>query len=156
MKPGKIVKLLFFIILVEIVGSAGALVTTPAIPTWYVGLNKPFFSPPNWLFGPVWTLLFVTIGVSLYLIWKSNEKARSQSLRLFWLQLAANVIWSFLFFGLKNPLLGLIDILFLWGLIVFLIKLNLRISRLASYILIPYLLWVSFATLLNLSIVILN
>lgn len=156
MKFKDILKLIFFIILIQIIGGTGSIVTVPAIPTWYSGLNKPFFTPPNWLFAPVWTILYITLAVSLYLIWTPKEKINILAQRIFWLQLAANAIWSYLFFGLKSPTLAFLDIIFLLGLTVYLIILNIKISKLASYILIPYLLWLSFATLLNLAIITLN
>lgn len=136
----------------------GSVFTTSAIDTWYSTLQKPVFSPPNWIFGPVWTLLYLMMGISLYIFWnaKTHTKERHQGLSLFFVQLALNVIWSILFFGLHLPFVALIDIMALW-LTIFLtiIKFNAS-SKPAAYLLIPYLLWVSFATILNLAIVLLN
>lgn len=132
-------------------GGLGSLFTFSAIPTWYATLNKPFFSPPNWLFGPVWTILYILMGVSLYLVW-TKEKVPS----VFWVQLILNALWSIIFFGLKNPTFGLIDIIALWIAIFLTIKAFYKINKLAGNLLLPYLAWVTFATILNLSIVILN
>jgi translocator protein len=122
-----------------------------AIPTWYAALNKPFFSPPNWIFGPVWTLLYIMMGYSLYLVW-----VRRKVPTIFWIQLFLNFIWSIIFFGMKNPTLALVNIIVLWIAIVLTIKAFSKIDKLASRLLWPYLAWVSFATFLNLAIVLLN
>lgn len=151
-------KLFLSIVACELVGIAGTPFTISAIPTWYEGLNKPFFAPPNWIFGPVWTLLYLLMGVSLYLLWVSHApKKRVQTARTyFFAQLFFNFIWSPVFFGLQSPLLGLIVIVLLWILIVRSIQLLLPISKIAGYLLLPYLAWVSFATLLNFAILVLN
>lgn len=132
-------------------GVLGSFFTFSAIPDWYVALNKPFFSPPNWIFGPVWTILYILMGISLYLVW-TKKKVPS----VFWAQLFLNAIWSIIFFGMKNPGLAFIDILALWIAIILTIKSFYPISKTSSYLLIPYLVWVSFASLLNLMIVVLN
>ncbi|MBI4038125.1 tryptophan-rich sensory protein [Candidatus Daviesbacteria bacterium] len=132
-------------------GGVGSIFTFSSIPTWYVTLNKPFFSPPNWIFGPVWTTLYILMGISLYLVWIKNKVPT-----VFWTQLILNAVWSIIFFGLQNPSLALVDIVALWIAIVLTIKAFYPISKPASYLLIPYLAWVSFASILNLSIVLLN
>lgn len=151
-------KLIVSIIGCESVGILGAFFTTSAIPTWYATINKPFFSPPNWIFGPVWTLLYFLMGVSFYLIWQQGfKKKKNITARNYFLaQLGLNFIWSPIFFGLKAPLLGLIVIVAMWASIVMTMRKFYPLSRLAFYLLVPYLVWVSFATLLNASIVILN
>lgn len=151
-------KLIVSVIGCELVGILGSVFTVSSIPTWYATLNKPFFAPPNWLFGPVWTLLYLLMGVAFYLIWKQGwKKKKVKTADLFFLaQLALNFIWSPIFFGLRSPLLGLIVIAAMWILIVMTMKKFYPLSRLAFYLLVPYLLWVSFATLLNAAIVILN
>ena len=136
------------------IGSLGGIATASSVNTWYQTLNKPFFNPPNWLFAPVWTVLYLTIGFSLYLALES--KAEKKALIYFSIQLALNFLWSILFFGLKSPSLALAGILALWLFIFLTIKEFSKKSKLAGKILIPYLLWVSFAALLNLSIVLLN
>lgn len=142
----------------ELVGVLGTPFNISAIPTWYTTLNKPFFAPPNWLFGPVWTLLYFLMGISLYLIWKEGwQKKRGKTAgKVFLGQLALNGIWSPIFFGLRAPLLGLIVIMAMWTMIVITMKKFYPVSHLSCYLLIPYLVWVSFATLLNTAIVLLN
>lgn len=132
-------------------GVLGSFFTISSIPTWYATLNKPFFSPPNWVFGPVWTTLYILMGISLYLVWQ-KKKVPS----IFWIQLALNAVWSIVFFGLHSPFLALLTIIALWVTIVSTIKSFSKISKLSGNLLIPYLLWVSFASILNLSIVFLN
>lgn len=133
------------------VGIVGSFFTTSSIPTWYATLNKPFFSPPNFIFAPVWTTLYILMGISLYLVWQKGKVPT-----IFWIQLILNFLWSILFFGLKNPVLGFVEIVVLWITIFLTIKNFYPISKWAAYLLIPYLLWVTFASILNLSIVILN
>lgn len=138
-------------------GFVGSVFTNSSVQTWYPTLNKPVFNPPNWLFAPVWTLLFVLMGISFYLVWRNGETSQLKlALVVYFTQLALNVLWSLLFFGVKSPLLGLIDIFVLWGVIVVNIYLFIKVSRTAGYLLIPYLLWVSFASTLNFAIVLLN
>ncbi len=149
--PIKIPQLIFSIGICLGVGILGSFFTISAIPTWYVTLNKPFFSPPNWLFAPVWTILYILMGISLYLVWTKKKVST-----IFWIQLIFNVAWSIIFFGMKNPTLALIDIVALWIAIVLTIKSFSKINKLAGQLLIPYLAWVSFASILNLFIVLLN
>jgi tryptophan-rich sensory protein len=151
-------KLIISVIGCELVGFLGTPFTISAIPTWYATLNKPFFAPPNWIFGPVWTLLYLLMGVAFYLIWKQSwQKKKVRMAGLYFLaQLVLNFIWSPVFFGLRAPLLGLIVIIAMWTLIVMTMKKFYPLSKLAFYLLAPYLLWVSFATLLNAAIVVLN
>ena len=136
----------------------GSVFTTSAIDTWYTTLQKPFFNPPNWIFGPVWTLLYLMMGISLYIVWntKNHANERRQGLKFFFVQLAFNVLWSMLFFGLKSPIAAFIVIIILWLAIYLTIRKFLRVSEFAGRLLMPYLAWVSFATILNLSIIILN
>lgn len=151
-------KLIISIIGCQLVGILGSVFTVSAIPTWYVTVNKPFFAPPSWIFGPVWTLLYFMMGVSLYLIWKQGwQKNKVKiAIKYFLAQLALNFLWSPVFFGLRSPSLGLVVIVALWVLIVMTMKKFYPLSKLAFYLLVPYLLWVSFATLLNGGIVVLN
>jgi benzodiazapine receptor len=140
------------------VGLVGASFTTSSIPTWYVLLNKPPFNPPNWLFGPVWSVIYVLMGVSGYLIWQKgieNKKVRS-AIYLFAIQLVLNGIWTPVFFGLKNILFALIIIIFLWIAILKTIMAFSKIDKTAAYLLYPYITWVGFASILNFSIWILN
>jgi len=156
----KLTKLIVSIIICEVVGSVGAIFTAPNIPTWYATLTKPFFAPPNWVFAPVWTTLFFLMGVSLYLVWmkKDNKimKQRKIALVLFGVQFAFNVLWSYLFFGLRNPFLGFIGIIILWISIVSTIIYFYKVEKKSAYLLLPYIVWVSVASLLNYSIMLLN
>ena len=137
-------------------GFFGSLFTSPKISEWYVFLEKPSFNPPDWVFAPVWTILFLMMGFSLYLVWEKKEEKGRKALYLFFLQLALNVLWSIFFFGLQLPLYALIEIFFLWGIILLTIVEFYSISRTSAYLLFPYILWVSFAMVLNLSIALLN
>lgn len=151
-------KFLVSVVGCELVGFLATPFTISAIPTWYAGLNKPFFAPPNWVFGPVWTLLYFLMGVAFYLIWKQDLKKKKVAIatKFFLIQLGLNFIWSPIFFGLRSPFIGLFVILAMWGFIVITMKKFFSLSRSAFYLLIPYLVWVSFASVLNLAIVILN
>lgn len=142
----------------ELVGFLGTPFTIAAIPTWYAALNKPSFAPPNWIFGPVWTILYLLMGVSFYLILKQGWKKKVvKTAGMFFLaQLMLNFLWSPIFFGLKSPLLGLITIIAMWILIIITMKKFYPLSKAAFYLLVPYLLWVSFATVLNAAILIIN
>lgn len=152
------IKLFISVLTCELVGIISTPFTIAAIPTWYATLNKPFFSPPNWIFGPVWTILYAMMGISVYLIWVKDTKNKKvqTALTLFAFQLMLNFAWSFLFFSLHNPLLGLLDIVALWLTIALTIRAFYPLSKPATYLLLPYILWVSFAMMLNLSIVLLN
>jgi tryptophan-rich sensory protein len=150
-------KLIVSVIGCELVGFLGTPFAISAIPTWYASLNKPFFAPPNWIFGPVWTLLYFFMGIAIFLIWKQGWKKKNKSaIQFFLLQLVFNFIWSPIFFGLRAPLFGLIVIVAMWMLIVMTMKKFYPVSKLAFYLLVPYLFWVSFATILNAAIVVLN
>ncbi|WP_116344377.1 TspO/MBR family protein [Blastopirellula marina] len=135
------------------VGIVGALFTTPQIPTWYAGIDKPSWTPPSWIFGPVWTTLYVMMGVAAWLVWRRRPwSAVWPALLLFGIQLILNAIWSPLFFGLESPLLGLIDIVLLWLMIGVTIYCFARLSLGGALLLVPYLLWVSYAACLNFAI----
>jgi tryptophan-rich sensory protein len=150
----KWIKLISSIAICQLAGLIGAIFTSPSIPTWYAALVKPSFNPPSWVFGPVWTTLYTLIGVSLYLIIKDgiDSKEKKTALFVFSIHLILNSLWSIIFFGMKNPLLAFLEILILWGMIVYTMYLFKRINKTSVYLLSPYLLWVSFATILNFSI----
>lgn len=137
-------------------GVIGSFFTFSAIPTWYVYLDKPTFSPPDWIFGPVWTTLYILMGISLSKVLISENKKRKKAVRIFMLQLMLNIAWSIFFFGFKNMTLGFVDIILLLLTIIWTTKVFYQISKPASYLLIPYIVWVSFAAVLNFSIMILN
>lgn len=131
----------------------------PAIPTWYQALNKPFFNPPNFVFGPVWTILYLLMAIAFYIVWNSKTKKKAEkerAIHLFLIQLALNFSWSIVFFNLHQLLFSFGVITALWLSILFTIHAFYRISKPAAYLLIPYILWVSFASILNLFIVLLN
>jgi translocator protein len=145
-----ILKLLGAILLPLAVGAIAGRFTAQAVPDWYASLNKPSFSPPNWVFGPVWTALYILMGISMFLIWKLPASTeRNLALTVFLLQLALNFGWSFFFFYFKMPGLALIEIIILWSSIIIMLFLFYRLKPLAAYMNIPYLLWVSFASILN-------
>jgi translocator protein len=150
MNKSNILKLIVSLILPLGLGSLAGIFTSRAIPTWYEMLNKPSFSPPNWVFGPVWTALYFLMGFSLFLVWKENASdKRNKAIAVFMLQLILNFCWSFIFFYFHRLGLALVEILLLWISIFTMILLFYRIRPLAAYINIPYILWVTFATILN-------
>ena len=153
-----IIWLFTFIIICLIFGNGlGGYFTFISVEGWYQTLNKPNFNPPDWVFGPVWTTLYILMGVSVWLVWKEKESnTRSIGIKIFWLQLFFNVFWTYLFFGIQKIGLSLIEILFLILLIVINIRFFLKIKKIAAYLLLPYLFWVMYASLLTYNIWILN
>ncbi len=150
-------KLLAAILLCQLAGVIGSVFTFQNIPTWYASLNKPWFNPPNWVFGPAWFTLYTLMGISLYLVWGKglNEKTRPP-LTVFGMQLFLNALWSILFFGMQMPLTAFIEIIALWIAIALTICKFYPISRKAAWLLVPYICWVSFAAALNLFVWVLN
>jgi tryptophan-rich sensory protein len=131
----------------------GSLFTTPAIPGWYAGVAKPSWTPPGWLFGPVWSLLYLMMGVAAWLVWRrAGFAAAALPLALFGVQLALNALWSILFFGLQRPGLALVEIAALWAAILATTIAFFRRSAPAGFLMLPYLAWVAFAAALNASI----
>jgi translocator protein len=157
MNTSDIIKLVVSIGLPLAVGAIAGMYTSAAVPEWYANLNRPSFNPPGWVFGPVWTVLYILMGISLFLIWKEEPgQARNWAIGVFFVQLALNFAWSFIFFYSKMIGPALLEIIVLWITIVIMLLLFYRIRPLAAYINIPYLLWVSFATALNASYYLLN
>jgi tryptophan-rich sensory protein len=157
MKNKKMFTYIAGIIICQVAGIIGSIFTAPAVKGWYTGINKPSFNPPNWLFAPVWTTLFVLMGIAVSIIRLSEKtELRKKALKVFFIQLILNTLWSIIFFGMENPILAFIEIVVLWFAILYTIILFRKIDRKASYLLIPYILWVSFASVLNLAIAILN
>lgn len=157
-KTINIIKLVASIVVSQCAGIVGSAFTTPAIPTWYASLQKPPFTPPNWLFAPAWITLYLLMGIAALLVWRvglANHRVRT-ALVLFLVQLALNALWSVVFFGLQSPLYGVIVIIVLWLTILLTMLKFARISAVAAWLLVPYILWVSFASVLNISIWILN
>jgi len=152
----RVLILVLCVLAAQSAGLIGSYFTFPAIGSWYSGLNKPFFNPPNWIFGPVWTILYTLVGISLFYIYLSKNKLRKITLRLFIVHLLLNSLWSIIFFGLKNTGLAFIEIVILWLTLIYLMKLFNRFEKRAFYLFIPYLIWITFASFLNLSIAILN
>lgn len=177
----KISKLLISLSVCLFSGAVGSVFTTPAIGNWYYFLDKPSFSPPNWIFAPAWTTLYILMGISLYLVWSKNweinvsqkdEEAKvwnkiskkllvgswreENVIAIFALQLILNILWSVVFFGLKSPGLAFFEILMLWFAILYMIVNFYRVSKTAALLQIPYIVWVSFAAFLNYSVWMLN
>lgn len=142
--------LLAFVILVAVASATASSVTLPQIGGWYAGLEKPWFNPPNWLFGPVWTALYAMMAIAGWLVWRERglNGARS-ALALFGLQLALNILWSLIFFGLESPGAAFIEITALWAAVGATTVAFRRIKPLAGWLFVPYLLWVSYAAVLN-------
>lgn len=151
-------KLLISVLVCQFVGFIGSVFTTPAIPTWYAGLEKPSFTPPSSVFAPVWITLYLLMGISAYLVWHKGlaERRIKSALGVFAIQLMLNALWSVIFFGLHSPLGGLIEIIALWIVIPVTLVRFFPISTAAGVLLTPYFLWVGFAALLNFSIWSLN
>ncbi len=145
-----------FVALSECAGIVGAVFTAPSIPGWYATLARPNIAPPNWIFAPVWTTLFLLMGIAAFLVWRSGRTGKKTAFALFALQLALNALWSFVFFGLHNPGVALVEIVFLWLAILATIVAFARFSRGAAWLLAPYIAWVSFAAYLNYLLWILN
>ncbi|UCH94300.1 MAG: tryptophan-rich sensory protein [Candidatus Aminicenantes bacterium] len=147
----KLIKIIFSLLICQLAGVIGAIFNSTAVKTWYAHINKPGFTPPNWVFGPVWITLYLLMGISLFLVWNSdtNFKVKQTAMILFFIQLILNTLWSYFFFYLQSPLYGLIEIIIL---LIFIILTMLRfyaIRPLAAFLLVPYALWVGFATVLN-------
>jgi translocator protein len=149
----KFKELIAAIVICELAGFIGSVFTFSSIPTWYAYLVKPTFSPPNWVFGPVWTALYALMGIAAYLVYETRKTA---ALKIFGIQLCLNTVWSVVFFGFHSPLGGLVIIILLWLSIVWTILEFFKVSRPAAYLLAPYLFWVSFASVLNYYILMLN
>ncbi|PIY93631.1 MAG: TspO protein [Candidatus Magasanikbacteria bacterium CG_4_10_14_0_8_um_filter_32_14] len=153
-------KLIISVVVCQLAGVVGSVFTFSSISNWYVYLNKPSFNPPNWIFGPVWTVLFLLMGISLYIIWNNKailqKNKKREAINIFVFQLFLNVLWTLLFFGLKSPALAFFEITVLWMTIFITIFKFKKFSSLAAWLLIPYLLWVSFASVLNFALWALN
>lgn len=142
-----------FLLLCFAVAALGSLATTPAIDGWYATLRKPAWTPPNWVFGPVWSALYVSMAVAAWVVWRGNPWSTTRMpLFVFLAQLTLNLLWSIVFFGLRRPGLALLEILLLWGAIVTTLLAFRRLSPLAAVLLVPYLLWVTLAVALNFAI----
>jgi benzodiazapine receptor len=157
-KLNLVIKFIVCLVLTFSAAFVGAFFTREAVTNWYATLNKPSFTPPDWLFGPVWTILYILMAISAFIVWQKGlvEPAVMIALILYLIQLILNALWSVIFFGLKLPMPAFIEILLLWSAIVFTIFAFARVSITAALLLIPYILWVSFAAVLNFFIWLLN
>lgn len=153
-----VIKAIIAIIICELAGALGSVFTTPSIPGWYASLAKPTLSPPNWVFAPVWTTLFALMGIAAFLVWRKglDHKDVKIALGVFIGQLVLNTLWSIVFFGLHSPGGAFIEIIFLWLAILATIIAFTKISKPATWLMLPYILWVTFAAYLNWSIYFLN
>jgi len=151
LQASDIVSLVVAVVIPLVVGGLGGVATASAIPTWYQGLNKPAWNPPNWVFGPVWTLLYILMGVAAWLVWRQGwDNPQVQvALAIFAVQLLLNLFWSLIFFGLRSPGWAVLEIAILWGFILATIVQFYRLESVAGLLLIPYQLWVTFAAVLN-------
>ena len=153
----KSLKLIIAILLPMVVGGFSGFLTANSINDWYVTLNQPSFNPPNWVFGPVWTTLYLIMGISLYRIWRSPAtEERNQAIKIFALQMTLNFFWSLIFFKWHLIGLALLEIIVMWIAIAMMIHHFRKLDAAAGYMNIPYLLWVSFASVLNGAYFILN
>ena len=155
----KYLRIIYCVAICLVVGYLSSITTQSSINTWYPTLIKPSFNPPNWLFAPVWTLLFIMMGLAAGMIWNQLENQRElvkKALLFFTVQLLLNALWSYLFFGLNNVLLALIEVILLWLVIYETFHIFRKIDKKAAYLFIPYLIWVAFAAILNGSIYYLN
>lgn len=157
-KNVNILKLFACILICQFAGVIGSVFTASSLENWYLFLEKPAFNPPSWVFFPVWTILYTLMGISLYIVLENGfqDLEVKKGVLIFVIQLGLNSIWSFLFFGLKSPYYAFVEIIFLWLAILLTIYQFRKISKTASYLLIPYIIWVSFAAILNYNIWILN
>jgi translocator protein len=154
----EIPKLILSILIVFVAGSIGTLATTSELTTWYAALTKPSWTPPNWAFGPIWTTLYILMGIALFLVWREglDRKDVKFAILIFAVQLFLNILWSLVFFGMHSIFGGLILILILWIAIFANIIAFYVISKPAGLLLIPYLIWVSIASYLNYTVYLLN
>lgn len=146
------------IILPLLIGALGSAITMSSIPVWYNALSKPWFTPPNWVFAPVWTVLYCLMGISLWLIIKDGIKSNEvkKGAFCFAVQLLVNFLWTVAFFGIRSPAMGLVVIIALLYLIGLTIQRFRKVSRSSAYLLIPYFCWTCCATVLNAAILLLN
>mgnify|MGYP000572013957 CR=1 FL=1 len=151
-------KLIFSLVICQFAGILGSFFTTPYVGSWYAFLEKPVFSPPNWVFAPVWTVLYLMMGLSLFIIWSNQENIKKVKTAIiyFAIQLVLNIVWSLVFFTFQSPLGAIFVIIALFvAILLTTIKFS-KISDWAAFLMIPYLVWVGFAGILNITIFFLN
>lgn len=145
------------LLLVFVVAAVGSAFTAPKISGWYAGLNKPFFNPPSWVFGPVWTVVYFAMAFAAWRVWLSPDSTlRSVALAWFFVQLLLNAIWSPVFFGMESPGIGLVIILALLAALAMTVRAFFAADRFAGWIMVPYLAWIAFASILNAAILLMN
>ena len=155
LQMNKITRILAVVVTCLVIGYFSGMVTRSSVTTWFPTLIKPSFNPPSWVFAPVWSILFVMMGVAAGLVWdriEAEREAVKKALIFFAIQLGLNALWSYLFFGLRNPMLAGLEIIVLWLMIFETYIQFVKINKIAGYLLLPYLAWVSFASVLNGSI----
>ncbi|HQW92745.1 MAG TPA: tryptophan-rich sensory protein [Ferruginibacter sp.] len=147
-------KLFISILVPLLVGAVAGLFTSSGVNGWYAVANKPWFNPPNWIFAPVWTLLYIMMGIAFFLVWKASadKNVKQTAMILFSIQLILNFFWSFIFFKLQQPGWAFAEIILMWVMILLTILWFGKISAMAAWLLVPYICWVSFASVLNYSI----
>ncbi len=157
-KASQFIALIICLLLPQLAGGLGAIATAESVNTWYAEINKPFFTPPGFVFPIVWPLLYFMMGLASWFIWKqrNSHPLGRRALWIYGIHLVLNTLWSFLFFGLQNPGLAFAEIILLWLVIVVTMLYFFKIRRLAGYLFVPYLAWVSFATVLNGTIWLMN
>ncbi|MBQ0734350.1 TspO/MBR family protein [Aquimarina celericrescens] len=150
----RLIRISIAVMVCLLVGFLSSIATQTSIDTWYVNLKKPSFTPPSWIFAPVWTILYIMMGIAAGIVWSKGfyHKWVKTALYHFGFQLLLNAAWSIFFFGLQNPLIALLDIIALFILLLFTIKWFTIVNSIAAYLLIPYVVWVAFATALNFGI----
>lgn len=152
----KLTKFVGAVVVCFVAAGVGSVATFSQIPTWYETITKPAWNPPNWLFGPVWTVLYLLMAVSLYLLWTNKNKDKTDAINFFCVQLALNALWSWAFFGWHQIGFAFAEIIVLWLAILTTIIYSYKVSRVGSWLLVPYILWVSFAGYLNFTVYLLN
>ena len=144
-------RLIASLIICQLAGFVGSFFTTPAIPGWYAALEKPIINPPNWIFAPVWIFLYLLMGITLYILWQNLPKTEARTAMVFFaIQLVLNMLWSVIFFGLRLPMVAFMEIIILWIFILLTMIKSSKVSKTTVFLLLPYILWVSFAAILNL------
>lgn len=151
---GELIRFVTALVLPLAVGALGGVATSSSVSTWYPALSKPIWTPPGWLFGPVWTLLYILMGIALWLVWRRGivDREVGVAVTFFGIQLGLNLLWSFLFFGFRSIGLALVEIIVLWILIMLTMIKFYRLKSAAGWLMLPYLFWVTFAMALNASI----
>jgi tryptophan-rich sensory protein len=141
------------VLIAQMAGAIGSFFTFSSVQSWYAFLEKPFFAPPDWLFAPAWITLYTLMGIAAFLVWRKRDAVKIKSaLRFYSVQLVLNALWSVIFFGMRNPGLAFVEIVVLWLLILVATLKFFKVEKIAGYLFVPYLLWVTFAAILNFAV----